>query len=304
MSLKKRNQQHSIRQRLLNLSRQRNEDFQFCLTRYALERFLYRLSKSGHVERFVLKGAFLLMAWTNQPYRPTKDLDMLGFGEPAPDILERITAEICQTEVEPDGLSFDAGSIEIAEIREGQNYQGERIRLMASLGNARVSIQIDIAYGDAITPMIETLEYPTLLEMPVARVRAYPKETVVAEKIEASVHLGMQNSRMKDFFDLLWLSRLFPFEGALLVKAIRATFKRRKTELPAQVPLFLSNAFASDQVKQTQWRAFLRKNNISGIPGELDTVILELNDFLMLPLKYATIDEPFNSHWNAKGPWL
>jgi len=304
MSLKKRNQQHSIRQRLLNLSRQRNEDFQFCLTRYALERFLYRLSKSRHVEQFVLKGAFLLMAWTNQPYRPTKDLDMLGFGEPAPNILERITAEICQIEVEPDGLSFDAGSIEIAEIREGQNYQGERIRLMASLGNARVSIQIDIAYGDVITPTIETLEYPALLEMPVARVRAYPKETVVAEKIEASVRLGMQNSRMKDFFDLLWLSRLFPFEGALLVKAIRATFKRRKTELPVQVPLFLSNAFASDQVKQTQWRAFLRKNNISGMPGELDTVILELNDFLMPPFKYATINEPFNSHWDAKGPWL
>jgi hypothetical protein len=229
---------------------------------------------------------------------------MLGFCEPTPNILERITAEICQTEVESDGLSFDVGSIEIAEIREGQDYKGERVRLMASLGSARVSIQIDIAFGDAITPAIETLEYPALLEMPVARVRAYPKETVVAEKIEAVVRLGMQNSRMKDFFDLLWLSRLFPFEGALLVKAIRATSKRRKTELPTQVPFFLTNAFASDQVKQTQWRAFLRKNNISSMLGKFDTVILELNGFLLPPMKYATIDEPFSSHWNVKGPWL
>ncbi len=145
MSPKAKNLQQSIRQRLLNLSRQRNGDFQFCLTRYALERFLYRLSESRHVERFVLKGAFLLMAWTDQPYRPTKDLDMLGYGETAPDVLRRITAEICHTEVEPDGLSFDVGSIEIAEIREGQDYQGQRIRLMASLGNARISMQIDIA---------------------------------------------------------------------------------------------------------------------------------------------------------------
>lgn len=175
---------------------------------------------------------------------------------------------------------------------------------MATLGNARVSLQIDIAFGDVITPALETIEYPTLLEMPVAKVRAYPKETVVAEKVEAAVCLDMQNSRMKDFFDLLWLSRLFPFEGVLLVKAIRATFKRRKTGLPAQVPLFLSNAFATDQVKQTQWRAFLRKNNISRMPGRLDTVIPELNDFLMPSLKHATIDEPFNSHWNPKGPWL
>lgn len=298
-----RNLQQSIRQRLLNLSRQRNEDFQFCLTRYALERFLYRLSESRHVERFVLKGAFLLMAWTNQPYRPTRDLDMLGYGEPAPDVLGRIIAEICQTEVEPDGLSFDIGSIEITEIREGQEYQGQRIRLIASLGNTRVSIQIDIAFGDAITPAAETLEYFSLLEMPAARVRAYPKETIVAEKIQAAVRLGMQNSRMKDFFDLLWLSRLFSFDGAPLVKAIRATFQRRKTELPAQVPLFLTDAFASDQVKQTQWQAFLRKNNISGMPGKLDTVLAELHDFLMPPLKAAMIDEPFKTHWNVNGPW-
>jgi hypothetical protein len=288
---------------LLNLSRQRNEDFQFCLTRYALERFLYRLSKSGHAEKFVLKGALLLMAWTDQPYRPTKDLDMLGFGESTPDNLERAIAEICQTEVEFDGLFFDVGSIEISEIREGQGYQGKRVRLMAALGNARVPLQIDMAFGDAITPSIEEIDYPALLEMPVARVRAYPKETVVSEKMEAAVRLDLQNSRMKDFFDLLWLSRLFPFEGALLVKAIGATFKRRKTELPAEVPLFLSKAFASDQVKQIQWRAFLKKNSISGMPGELDTVISELNGFLIPPLKYAVTNEPFTLHWPARGPW-
>ena len=303
MSPEVRNLQQSIRQRLLNLSQQRNEDFQFCLTRYALERFLYRLSESRHVERFVLKGAFLLMAWTDQPYRPTKDLDMLGYGELAPDVLRRITAEICRTEVEPDGLSFDVSSIEIAEIREGQDYQGQRIRLKASLGNARVSMQIDIAFGDAITPASETLEYPTLLEMPPARVRVYPKETVVTEKLQAAVRLGIQNSRMKDLYDLLWLSRLFSFDGALLVKAICATFQRRKTELPAQVPLFLTDVFASDQAKQNQWQAFLRKNSISSMPGKFDTVIAELHDFLMPPLKAAAIKEPFQARWNTNGLW-
>ena len=304
MSLKVKPQQHSIRQRLLNLSRQRNEDFQFCLTMYALERFLYRLSKSRHSEHFVLKGALLLMAWTDQAYRPTKDFDMLGFGESTPDILKRSIAEICHTEVESDGLSFDVTGIEVTEIREGQGYQGERIRMMAALGNARIPLQIDIAFGDAITPSIEEIEYPALLKMPVARIRAYPKETVVAEKTEAAVRLDMQNSRMKDLFGLLWLSRLFPFEGALLVKAIRATFDRRKTELPAELPLFLSNTFAFDQSKQTQWRAFLKKSSISSIPEELNTVISELNSFLAPPLQYATNDEPFASHWVPRGPWV
>ena len=303
MSPEIKNLQQSIKRRLLNVSRQRNEDFQFCLTLYALERFLYRLSESRYVERFVLKGALLLMAWTDQPYRPTKDLDMLGHGDPAPAVLERITAEICQTRVETDGLSFDVGSIEIAEIREGQDYQGQRIRLMASFGNARVSMQICIAFGDVITPASEMLEYPSLLEMPAACVRAYPKETVVSEKVQAAVRLSMQNSRMKDLYDLLWLSRLFSFDGALLVKAIRATLQKRKTELPAQDPLFLTDAFASDQVKQTQWQAFLRKSGISGMPVKLDTVISELHDFLIPPLKAAAVDEPFKVHWDSNGPW-
>ncbi len=227
----------------------------------------------------------------------------MGHGEPIPEVLKGIITEICQTDVIADGLLFDMASIVVSEIREDQEYQGQRIRLNASLGKARVSLQIDIAFGDVITPGIKMINFPTLLDMPPARIQAYSKETVVAEKLQAAVHLGMQNSRMKDLYDLIWLSKLFSFNGALLVEAIQATFKRRKTELPTHAPLFLTEAFASDKVKQTQWQAFLRKNGIIDAPDNLGKAIEELHNFLWPLLKVAVSEELFQAQWKAQGPW-
>ena len=297
------NIEHSVRLRLLDVSKKRKVDFQFCLTHYALERFLYRLSKSSHAEKFILKGALLLMSWTNEPYRPTRDLDLLGCGDATPGNLRTAIMEICQSEVEPDGLVFDTESLTIEEIREGFDYDGYRVKITVYLGNVRIPIQVDIAFGDAISPHLESFDYPSLLDLPPAHVSTYPKETVVAEKLQAAVVLGIRNSRMKDFFDLLWLSQLFHFDSRALATAIEATFKRRRTELPATKPLPLSEDFASDPGKQAQWRAFLSKNDISYVPSDFKQVISTLDRFLMIPINHSTVTEMPEMVWEPNGPW-
>ncbi len=294
---------HFVNRQLLNISKRRHEDFQFCLTHYALERFLYRLSKSAHVDKFVLKGALLMMSWTQNPYRPTRDLDLLGFGDFSPDNLRSMVREICLSAVDPDGIVFDTDSLIMEEIREDLDYEVHRVKMIAYLGTARIPMQIDIAFGDAISPGPENIEYPTLLDQSPVYVRAYPKETVVAEKLQAAITLGVRNSRMKDFFDLLWLSRFFSFEGEVLAKAIQATFKRRKTDLSAKKPFPLTEAFSLDPAKQTQWGAFLRKNDISHMPDGFEKVVSELNGFLVLPLKYAAEDRDFNKVRQPGGLW-
>ncbi|MFH1701306.1 MAG: nucleotidyl transferase AbiEii/AbiGii toxin family protein, partial [Candidatus Zixiibacteriota bacterium] len=175
----------SVRQRLLNLSRERNEDFNLILTRYAVERFLYRLSKSKHVDRFILKGAMLTTIWIGEVHRPTRDLDLLGFGDPEAEVLKTIMAEICLGDVERDGLEYEADSVEIGEIRENQAYPGQRVKIKAKLGNARIRIQIDVGFGDAVTPKAKIITYPVLLDYPAPRIRAYPKETQIAEKLQS-----------------------------------------------------------------------------------------------------------------------
>ena len=282
-----------VRRQLLEISRQRNEDFQFVLMRYGLERLLYRLASSRFADNFVLKGALLFEVWMNQPYRPTKDLDLLGFGDHASDILVEIFGEICRTDVEPDGLIFDAERMSVSEIREHQNYEGLRVKLTAFLGNARIPIQIDIAFGDAVTPNASRVNFPPILRMPAAAVLCYPKETVIAEKLQAAVYLDMQNSRMKDFCDIYWLSRFFDFDGDVLVRAIRATFKRRKTSLPDSAPAFMSQEFTGDRLKQSQWQAFIGKTSVSGLPDNLEMVIAKIKPFLFPALKAAGTDDSF-----------
>ncbi len=293
----------SVRQRLLKISRQRNEDFQFVLMRYAHERLLYRLAQSLHADRFVLKGALLFHAWMNQPYRPTKDIDFLGFGDASPERMRAIFTDICAVDVEPDGLVFDPTQITISEIREKQDYEGLRIKLAVFLGKARIPMQIDIAFGDAVTPAANNIEFPAMLDMPPAVISSYPRETVVAEKLQAAVYLDIQNSRMKDFFDLLWLARFFNFEGVVLVNAIMATFERRKTDFPERMPTFMTEEFTSDRFKRTQWQAFIRKMNVPEVPANLDTVIFDLNNFLHPPLQAAATNEAFKFHWPTGGPW-
>jgi len=256
----------SVRQRLLNLSVTRREDPNLTLTRYALERLLYRLAQSEYVGQFILKGAMLFALWTKSEHRPTRDLDLLGFGEASGESLTAVFHELCGVEVEPDGLEFDPDSIRVTEIREGQSYQGQRVKLNARLGNANIPVQVDIGFGDVVTPAAQPIDYPTLLDLPAPRIRAYPPETVVAEKLQALVDLGMQNSRMKDFYDLWSIARQFSFEGQTLVAAVRAAFERRATTLPKTVPTGLSEEFSTDEQKNTQWRAFLERTQLrSGI---------------------------------------
>jgi predicted nucleotidyltransferase component of viral defense system len=295
--------EQEVRRQLLEISRVRKEDFQFVLTRYGLERLLYRLANSLFAEKFVLKGALLFEVWLSQSYRPTKDLDLLGFGDQAPDQLAGIFADICRTEVEPDGLIFDAQRIAVSGIRENQEYEGLRVKLAAFLGNARIPLQIDIAFGDAVTPNPNKIKFPPILSMSAATILCYPKETVIAEKLQAAVYLDMQNSRMKDFCDIYWLSRFFDFDGDVLIRAIRATFKRRNTVVPSTVPAFMTEDFTGDRLKQGQWQAFIRKASISDLPDNLEMLVAKLRQFLLPPLKAAGTEDLFRYHWPANGPW-
>lgn len=294
----------SVRQRLLNLSRDKGEDFNFVLTQYALERFLYRLASSEHADRFVLKGAMLFAAWSDRSHRPTRDLDLLGYGDASEQQLITSFQQICQAEVEPDGLEFDATSIRVTEIREDQEYDGRRVQLVAKLEKAQIHLQIDIGFGDAVTPEAEEIDYPILLDFPVPRIWAYPRETVVAEKLQAMIALGMPNTRMKDFYDVWMIARLFSFDGTTLVRAITATFDRRRTKIPNEVPTALGDEFATDRDKVTQWKAFLQRNRLEGAAVALSQVVDELRAFLIPPLFAAANSETFNQSWTDDGPWL
>ncbi len=294
----------SVRQRLLNLSRDKGEDFNFVLTQYALERFLYRLASSEYANRFVLKGAMLFAAWSDRSHRPTRDLDLLGYGDASEQQLITSFQQICQAEVEPDGLEFDAKSIRVTEIREDQDYDSRRMQLVAKLEKAQIHLQIDIGFGDAVTPEAEEIDYPTLLDFPAPRIWAYPRETVVAEKLQAMIALGMPNTRMKDFYDVWMIAMHFSFDGTTLVRAITATFDRRKTKIPNEVPTALGDEFATDRDKVTQWKAFLQRSRLEGAAVDLSQVVDELRAFLIPPLFTAANSETFNQSWTDGGPWL
>ena len=268
----------SVRERLLNHARARDQPFDLVLTRYALERLLYRLGRSPVAHRFVLKGAMLVMTWFEAPHRGTRDLDLLGFGDPDPDALIAVFRAV-MAQPEDDGLTFDAAGLRAEPIREDIEYGGVRLRTRASLAGAQIAINIDIGFGDAIEPGAEIIDYPVLLDQPQPRLRAYARETVVAEKFQAMVALGRANSRMKDFFDIWGLSKAHTFDSDRLARAIAATFERRGTAVPVEAPDALTPAFAADAAKQTQWRAFTTDLELA--PPTLDVVIAELADFLM-----------------------
>ncbi|QJR15374.1 nucleotidyl transferase AbiEii/AbiGii toxin family protein [Usitatibacter palustris] len=275
----------SVQVRLARHAKEIGVDPNLVLTRYGVERFLYRLSRSPHAERFVLKGALLLLVWLGENLRPTRDADLLGFGDMADDELLKIFWEVCDFAVEPDAATFDAGSAKVEPIREGDAYGGRRIVLQGRIGTARVSVQVDIGIGDAVTPEPQWLEYPSLLGFPSPRLRAYPRETVVAEKVHAMVVLGTRNSRKKDYFDVRALLREDELDETLLVNAIAATFARRRTELPEGIPVGLSDVFSNDPTHQAQWRAFLAKNRLEG--PELADVVNEIREHLKPVLERA-----------------
>lgn len=275
----------SVRARLLTRAKAANAEFGLTLTRFALERLLYRLSVSPHRDQFLLKGALLFDLWFDEPHRPTRDADFLGFGPADLGAMQTVFRDLCAIDAE-DGISFDPASVKATEIRKEANYAGIRITLMGTLDGARCPVQADIGFGDVVTPAAEETDYPVLLEdLPAPRLRVYPRYTVIAEKYEAITSLGIANSRMKDFFDLWILTRHSELDAAILREAIIATFTRRGTALPATTPVGLSDAFAADATKQTQWRGFVARNRLQA--PDLQQVVHHLRGHLEAILRPA-----------------
>jgi hypothetical protein len=289
----------SVLARLLNRSRSTGENYNLLLSRFAIERLLYRLSVSPHAGSFVLKGALLFALWYDTPHRPTKDADLLGFGADDADTLRSAFTEICSVDGD-DGVRYETASMRIAPIREDNVYGGLRLNIPAFIGSARLPVQVDIGFGDAITPAPETVTYPTLLEdLAAPSLRAYPVYTVIAEKLHAMVVLGVNNSRMKDFFDLAVIARTSELDGSTLVEAIRATFARRNTSLPSSVPVALTAEFSASPIKAQQWCAFVTKAALE--TASLDEVTSTLGLFLGRVVTAACgTDLRFESTWNPR----
>lgn len=293
----------SVRARLTRRASERKENVQLALTRYAIERLLYRLSVSAYSGQFVLKGAMLFSLWAPTPYRATGDLDLLGYGDAAPERIAAVFREISGIDVEDDGVVFKPDTLRAEPARAEDEYSGVRITMTAEIAGARLPIQIDIGFGDAVTPAVQEIDYPSLLNMPAPRLRAYPPETVVAEKFQALVALGMLNSRMKDFFDLWAISQTFSFDGGVLADAIAATFERRHTDIPTDTPVALTPAFAEDAAKQAQWRGFLRRTAIAIAPGPFAELQDNVAAFVLPPTHALVAGKAFDGKWNAGGPW-
>jgi hypothetical protein len=292
----------SVRQKLLNHAKSTNRPFQEVLQYFAMERFLYRLAQSPHAHQFILKGALLFTVWGAPSSRATKDIDFLAKTKNTIDAVLPLIRSICTQSTEPDGLIFDAESVQGTRIKEDADYEGIRVTFQATLQNACIAMQLDLGYGDVMVPGPIVAEYPAILDLPVPRLRMYSRETVIAEKFEAMVKLGQLNSRLKDFFDLWLLSRQFDFDGAILATAIAKTFANRKTLIPAEV-LPLSLSFADDAIKQTQWKGFLKKSRLENAPADFHDVIGALGEFLQPVATAVRQSQPFPQSWSAPGPW-
>ena len=273
----------SVRTRINNKAKEDKVNTLFLLTRYALERMLYRLSVSEHRDSFLLKGALLFDLWYDVPLRPTRDIDLLGFGMAEIPHLLKVFEDLCAIEVE-DGIKFEATSIKAEEIRKEANYSGTRVTLIGTIDGAKCTVQIDVGYGDAVTPAPEIATYPVMLkDMPAPELRVYPRYSVIAEKFEAIVSLGIANSRMKDYFDLWVLLRNATLDSAILEQAVHATFKRRGTALQTDTPVGLSDQFSLDKSRVDLWDAFVGRNKLKA--ESLPDTVTYLRERFVLILK-------------------
>ncbi|HEX8411250.1 MAG TPA: nucleotidyl transferase AbiEii/AbiGii toxin family protein [Thermoanaerobaculia bacterium] len=289
----------SVRQRLVNEARRRGESFDYIASLYARERFLARLTLSPHRNRLTLKGATVFALWSDA-HRPTRDLDFLGSGAFDLEDATAVIREIAAVPVD-DGLDFDPTSVTAEPIREADEYHGVRVHLSATLDTARIRMQIDIAVGDVVTPPARQATLPTILhDFAAPRVKVYPAETIVAEKLHAMVKLGIANSRMKDFFDVYMLASVREFDQRLLSDAVSRTFKRRKTAIPEEA-FALSDDFYADRQKQTQWRAFVRKTGVDA-PEDFGVVGALLRQFLIPVMESARGGRPTSRVWRS-GAW-
>lgn len=292
----------SVRQRLLNRSRETGRPFDELLRFYGMERFLYRLSVSPHSQRFVLKGGLMLVAWRSPWVRPTMDVDLLGRMPNELAAVASVMRDVCVQPVEDDGVVFDAETVAAKVITADREYSGVRVSFDGELAKAAIAMQVDVGFGDVIVPGDQRIEFPSLLDFPAAVLRGYTRESVIAEKLEAMVKRGSITSRMSDFYDIWLLSRQYEFGGGVLSEAISRTFGDRQTEIVAS-PVTLSDEFAHTEAKEAQWRAFYTKGRVEHAPRGFADVVAEIAGFL-LPILAATVETGrLDGVWVPPGPW-
>jgi len=291
----------SVRQRLLNHAKSQGDDYQRVLTRYAIERLLYRLCQTHARERYILKGAMLFLTWPDRAFRPTGDVDLLGYGPPEPAAMKTLFGEITAVQYPEDGIAFDTATLAVEPVREDERYQGVRITMRARLGSAKIPVQVDVGFGDSVFPAAERRAFPCLLtDLPAPEILMYPRETVVAEKFEALVRFDEANSRLKDFSDIWVIIHTFAFEQATLVQALLGTFKQRATPVPQDIPFALTPDFAALAEKQQMWSGFLRRTTPVLVPPGLDAVLDDLRRFFTPVIAAMALPEAAHGDWNPE----
>lgn len=292
----------SVRARLLDHAKKHNDDFQRVLTRYAIERLLFRLAQTEAAQHYVLKGAMLFVTWPEHVFRPTGDLDLLGQGDPDPAVVTELFTQICQVEVPQDGIEFDPGALKAEAVREEDKYQGVRLTLRGRLEKAVIPVQVDIGFGDHVYPAPERHTFPSLLpELPGANILMYPPETVVAEKFEAMVRFGEANGRAKDFHDVWVIIRTFDFELPRLVEAVGGTLRCREMAIPTEVPVALTDAFARIAEERGLWTGFLRRNPPTLEPPPFPELQADLRKFFGPVISSLAAPEGAKGRWDPDG---
>jgi len=293
----------SVKAQLQNKAKEANHLFAEVLQYYGMERFLYRFSKSKYADKFVLKGALLFAVWQIPERRTTLDIDFLGRFDNQVGAIETVMRDVCNVTVEPDGLKFDSATVQGRKIKEDADYEGVRVKFVGFLDRARIPMQIDVGFGDIVYPKTKVIDYPVILDFPKPHLNGYPQESVVSEKFEAMIKLGLLNSRMKDFYDIWLMMRQFEFKGTNLVEAIKKTFKHRKTDLPQSKPLFAKEIYDEKSDRQTLWSAFLRKGDIQHAPDKLSVTAKEIESFLVELIVAINKGGKFNKAWKSPRGW-
>ena len=296
----------SIKARLLSKAKEDGTEFELFLVRYACERFLYRLGVSEVREKCILKGATLLALWMKEPYRATRDIDLLAFGENDEETVRMIVSTVCAVPCKEDGIVFDLDTLKVSPIREDQLYQGQRVNLRARLGTAQIAVQVDFGFGNAVTPTVDFARLPTLLGgVPAPSLQTYPRVATIAEKFEAMVQLGTRNSRMKDFYDVWALSEAFEFDGAKLREAVQSCFERRGTAWSQEVPEVLTPAFYSETHLQDRWQSYEQGGQLlRSPPSAFEEIGGRIQSFLRPVRDSILAGESFELHWPPGGFWM
>ncbi|EKD29168.1 MAG: hypothetical protein ACD_79C00027G0002 [uncultured bacterium] len=298
------NVQASTRALLENKAKETNRPFSEILQYYGIERFLYRLSKSEYAEKFILKGALLFNVWHIPERRTTLDIDFLAHYDNQVTKIEEVIRDVCNIPVEADGLLFDADTVHGSKIKEDADYEGVRIKFKGFLDRSRISMQIDIGFGDVIYPKTKIIDYPVILNLSKPHLKVYPLETVISEKFEAMIKLGLLNSRMKDFYDIWLIMQQFDFVGKNLLEALKRTFRHRKTDLPKKIPFFDEEIYDENSDRQILWKTFLKKNDIKYAPDKLSAIAKEIEKFLFVPIDAIHKGIEVKKEWQAPDKWI